>query len=119
MASLTFEELIDGHRDRWYVAVLPWNGYAERSMVDLVERLDDVVVFGEWHLRHVLVVMVTIRECACTYRSTRMRPYRARSRGQGVSAPSNPGRAASPIVFGLICDRHNVLPSSVRQIVER
>src|SRR6476619_4684327 len=44
---------------------------------------------------------------ARTYRWTRMRPYRARFRGQAYSSPSNPGRAASPIYSDLICDRHS------------
>ena len=49
------------------------------------ECLDHVVVFGERHLRHVLLsYMNYYNETRSTYRWTRMRPYRARFRGQGV-----------------------------------
>src|SRR6059058_3424292 len=48
---------IDGHSRPTNVATLPWqNGYAERLIGSIRrECLDHIVVFGERHLRHVLL----------------------------------------------------------------
>jgi transposase InsO family protein len=81
-----------GIRDRPTSPRSPWqNGYAER-LIGSIQRecLDHVAVFGERHLRHVLLSYknyyneTRIMRRARTYRWTRMRPYRARSREQGV-----------------------------------
>ena len=78
-----------GIRDRPTSPRSPWqNAYAERLIGSIRrECLDHVVVFGERHLRHVLLSYMNYyyyNETRSTYRWTRMRPYRARFRGQGV-----------------------------------
>ena len=72
------------------------------------ECLDHVVVFGERHLRHVLLPYMNY------YDETRTQifgqgcsPIAHGSEGRAYSSPSNPGRAASPIYSDLICDRHS------------
>src|SRR6478672_10403425 len=82
------------------------------------ECLDHVVVFGERHLRHVLLPYMNY------YDETRTQifgqgcsPIAHGSEGRAYSSPSNPGRAASPKYSDLICDwrkgRHRLIGKAV------
>jgi Integrase core domain len=99
-----------GIRDRPTSPHSPWqNGYAER-LIGWIRRecLDHVVVFGERHLRHVLLSYMKISQrdkdafifgegCAGLARRQTSRDH---------SLPPGPGRAAPPIFSDLIYDRH-------------
>src|SRR3954451_20313062 len=101
-----------GIRDRPTSPRSPWqNAYAER-LIGAIRRecLDHVVVFGERHLRHVLLSYMNYDNETRTHLSLdKDAPLsRTGSEGRAYSSPSNPGRAASPIYSDLICDRHNL-----------
>jgi hypothetical protein len=77
-----------GIRDRPASPRSPWqNGFVERLIGSIRrECLDHVVVFGERHLRRVLLSYINYynETRARTYPWIRIRPYRVLSRGQGV-----------------------------------
>src|SRR6476620_7893515 len=107
MAKSLFEEF---DRDRPTSPRSPWqNGCAERLISSIRrECLDHVVVFGERHLRHVLLSYMNYYNEMRTHLSLDKDAPLSRhgSEGGAYSSPSNPGRAASPIYSDLICDRH-------------
>src|ERR1700730_159064 len=76
-----------GIRDQPTSPRSPWqNGFAERLIGSIRrECLDHVVVFGERHLRHVLLSYMNYYNETRTHLSLlKMRPYRVLLRGQGV-----------------------------------
>ena len=80
-----------GIRDRPTAARSPWqNGYVER-LIGSIRRdcLDNVVVLGERHLRHMLKSYQSYYNEARTHLSlSKMRRFRARSRPLAPIAPS-------------------------------
>ena len=91
-----------GIRDRPTSPRSPWqNAYAERLIGSIRrECIDDIVGFGERHLRHVLLSYMTYydgtrTQCRCTRRRD--------SRTHALSC--DPGRTASSIYPDLICRR--------------
>ena len=76
-----------GIRDRPTSPRSPWqNAYAE-WLIGSIRRecLDHVVVFGEWHLRHVLLSYMNYYNETRTHLSLdKDGPYRTRFREQGV-----------------------------------
>src|SRR4051794_30936846 len=99
-----------GIRDRPTSSRSPWqNAYAERLIGSIRRQcLDHVVVFGERHLRHVLLSYMNYYNETRTYLSLDKDASLSRTvqRAGRILRPSNPGRAASPIYSDLICDRH-------------
>jgi hypothetical protein len=97
-----------GIRDRPTSPRSPWqNAYAERLIGSIRrECLDHVVVFGERHLRHVLLSYLNYYNETRTHLSQGSAPIAHGSESRAYSSPSNPGRAASPMYSDLICDRH-------------
>src|ERR1700737_1133096 len=88
----------------------PWqNAYAERLIGSIRrECLDHIVVFGERHLRHVLLSYMDYYNGTRTHLAlNKDAPISRGRRGSGThSLPSRPGGTASPICSGLICGRH-------------
>src|SRR3979490_1604757 len=88
----------------------PWqNGFAERLIGSIRrESLDHVVVFGERHLRHVLLSYMNYYNETRTHLSLDKDSPLSRTveRGRAFSLPPSPRRTASQIRPDLICDRH-------------
>ena len=105
-----------GIRDRPTSPRSPWqNAYAERLIGSIRrECLDHVAVFGERHLRHVLLSYMNYYNEMRTHLSLDKDAPLSRhgSEGGAYSSPSNPGRAASPIYSDLICDRRKRGPQA-------
>ena len=76
------------------------------------ECLDHIVVFGERHLRHVLLSYMDYYNGTRTHLSlNKNAPIITCRRGSGAhSVLSDPGWTASPICSGLICGRHSRQP---------
>src|ERR1700719_3909299 len=104
-----------GIRDRPTSSRSPWqNAYAERLIGSIRrECLDHVVVFGERHLRHILLSYMDDYNGARTHLSlNKGRADITCRRGSGMhSVPCDPGWTASPICSGLICGRHSRISS--------
>src|SRR5450631_1641638 len=101
-----------GIRDRPTSPRSPWqNAYAERLIGSIRrECLDHVVVFGERHLRHVLLSYMNYYNEVRTHLSLdKDAPTSRPVQSWAHSLPSGPGRAASPICSDLICDRHKIM----------
>ncbi|WP_439924524.1 integrase core domain-containing protein [Nitrobacter sp. JJSN] len=98
-----------GTRDRSTSPRSPWqNAYAERLIGSIRrECLNHVAVFGERHLRHVLLSYMNCYNKTRTHLSLDKDAPLSRTVQSRAYSPSNPGRAASPIYSDLICDRHN------------
>jgi transposase InsO family protein len=99
-----------GIRDRPTSPRSPWqNAYAERLIGSIRrECLDHVVVFGERHLRHILLSYMNYHNEIRTHLSLEGCADLPRPRTRRAHSLSpNPGRAASPICPDLIYDRHN------------
>jgi hypothetical protein len=98
---------IDRHRDRPTSPRSPWqNAYAERLIGSIRrECLDHIVVFGEHHLRPVLLSYMDYYNGARTHLSlNKDAPISRCRRGIGThSVPSDPRWTAPPICSGLIC----------------
>ena len=98
-----------GIRDQPTSPRSPWqNGYAERLIGSIRrECLDHVVVFGECHLRHLLLsYMKYYNGTAHISPWRRMRRSRVLSNGPANPLPPNSRRAAPPICPALIFDRY-------------
>jgi transposase InsO family protein len=93
-----------GIRDRPTSPPSPWqNAYAERLIGSIrSERLDHIVVFGERHLRQVLLsYMDYYNGNAHSFIAEQGRADITCRRGSGMhSGPSDPGWTASPICSG-------------------
>jgi transposase InsO family protein len=92
-----------GIRDRPTSPRSPWqNAYAERLIGSIRrECIDHVVIFGERHLRHVL--LSEQGRADITRRGDRRTHYLS----------PDPGRTALPIWPDLICGRHNPRPKQI------
>ncbi len=99
-----------GIRDRPTSPRSPWqNGYAERLIGSIRrECLDHVVVFGERHLRHVLLSYLKYYNEVRTHLSLEKDApvSRAVERGRKHSLSPSSRRATLPICSDLIYDRH-------------
>ena len=89
-----------GIRDRSTAPRSPWqNGHAERLIGSIRrECLDHVVVFGERHLRHLLLSYMAYYNCARTHLSV----HRAHS------SDANSRRITPSVCSDLISDRYRV-----------
>jgi transposase InsO family protein len=99
-----------GIRDRPTSPRSPWqNGFAERLIGSIRrECLDHVVVFGERHLRHVLLSYMNYYNETRTHLSLdKDSPLSRTVEGRAYSLPPSPRRTASQIRPDLICDRHS------------
>ena len=99
----------DGIRDPPASPRSPWqNGYAERLISSIRrECLDHIVVFGERHLRHMLLSYMKYHNEVRTHLSLE-KDALSRSvelAGRNSLSPSS-GRVTSPICPDLIYDRH-------------
>jgi hypothetical protein len=73
------------------------------------ECLDHIVVFGERHLRHVLLSYMDCYNGTRTHLSLNKDAPISRAAEAGThSVPSDPGWTASPICLGLIGGRHTL-----------
>src|SRR4029079_17652038 len=97
-----------GIRDRPTSPRSPWqNAYAERLIGSIRrECLGHGVVFGERHLRHVLLSYMNYYNETRTHLSLEKDAPLYGSESRAYSSPSNPGRAASSIYSDLVYDRH-------------
>ena len=106
-----------GIRDRPTSPRSPWqNAYAERLIGSIRrECLDHVAVFGEWHLRHVLLSYMNYYNETRTHLSLdKDAPLSRTVQRQGVFFAFQSWAAASPIYSDLICDRHTYLAPETR-----
>jgi transposase InsO family protein len=88
------------------------NGYAE-PLIGSIRRecLDHVVVFGERHLRHVLLSYLKYHNEIRTHLSLEKdAPVSRAVKLADHSLPPGPGRAAPPICSDLTYDTHNHPP---------
>jgi transposase InsO family protein len=99
-----------GIRDQPTSPRSPWqNGYAERLIGSIRrECLDHVVVFGECHLRHLLLSVHEILQGRphASILGEGCAVLACRRTGRADSLPPNSRRAAPPICPDLIFDRH-------------
>jgi hypothetical protein len=98
-----------GIRDRPTAPRSPWqNGHAERLIGSIRrECLDHVVVFGERHLRHILLSYMTYYNGARTHLSLNKNapiPRRVQAVGR-ISADANSRRTSPSVCSDLISDR--------------
>jgi Integrase core domain len=99
-----------GIRDRPTLPHCQWqNGYAERLIGSIrLECLDHVVVFGERHLRHVLLSYMKYHKEIRTHLSLEKDAPVSRAVKTAGTFHCRPVlRAASPICLDLIYDRHS------------
>jgi hypothetical protein len=106
-----------GIRDRPTSPRSPWqNGYAERLIGSIRrECLDYVIVFGERHLRHVLLsYMNYYNETRSHLSLDKDAPYRARFREQGVFFVFQSWAGCITNIFGF--DLRQAQVQNVRQV---
>src|SRR5882672_1139751 len=98
-----------GIRDRPTSPRSPWqNGYAERLIGSIRrECVDHIIVLGERHLRHVLLLYMQYYNEVRTHLSLNKDAPVSRAVDRGAHSLSpNPGRTSSSICQNLIYDRH-------------
>jgi hypothetical protein len=106
-----------GIRDRPTSPRSPWqNGYAERLIGSIRRKcLDYVIVFGERHLRHVLLsYMNYYNETRSHLSLDKNAPYRARFREQGVFFVFQSWAGCITNIFGF--DLRQAQVQNVRQV---
>src|SRR5437868_12890056 len=103
-----------GIRDRPTSPRSPWQNACAERLIGSIRRecLDHVVVFGERHLRRVLLSYINYYNETRTHLSLDKDAPLSRTVQRPYSSPSNPARAASPIYSDLICDRHSLVSAS-------